>query len=266
MSKKMRLDLHLLTKRLVDSREKAQQLIRAGKVRDLFGQVLDKPGTMVSIDLEVDIKEPERFVSRGGYKLLAAFDAFPIKVSERVCLDCGISTGGFTDCLLQHGASLIYGIDVGYGQTAWKLRENPKVILKERTNLRFLKPIDLYREQDPWADLAVADMSFISLKLVMPAMKALLKTETAELVVLIKPQFEVGKDRVRKGGVIRDPKDHIDVLTSIIDFSMNQEWFIRGLIPSSIKGAAGNQEYLLWLAKSGKNQFPDLEKIVKQSL
>ncbi len=266
MSKKIRLDLHLLTKRLVDSREKAQKLIRAGKVRDLFGKLLDKPGTMVSVDLEVNIKEAERFVSRGGYKLLAALDAFPIKVAERICIDCGISTGGFTDCLLQHGASLVYGIDVGYGQTAWKLRENSKVILKERTNIRFLKPIDLYQECDSWADLAVADMSFISLKLVMPVIKALLKTDKAELIVLVKPQFEVGKERVGKGGIIRDPKDHIDVLTSIIDFSINQGWFVRGLIPSSIKGSGGNQEYLLWLANSGAHQFYDLEKIVKQNL
>ncbi len=263
MSKKIRLDLHLLTKGLVDSRHQAQQLIRAGKVRDLIGKVLDKPGVQVATDLEVQIKETARFVSRGGEKLLAAIDSFQINVAGRVCIDCGISTGGFTDCLLQHGASLIYGIDVGYGQTAWSLRNNPKVILKERTNLRFLKPIDLYKKGGPLADLAVADMSFISLRLVLPAIKSLLRKENKESLVLIKPQFEVGKGKVGKGGVVRDSQDHLDVLNSMIDFSIDQGWQVKGIVRSPIKGPAGNQEYLLWLSTSGSSAIPDLKELVQ---
>lgn len=265
MSQKIRLDLHLLTNRLVDSRQQAQQLIRAGRVRDLIGKVLDKPGVQVPIDLEVQIKEEARFVSRGGEKLSAAIEEFKIKVDGRVCIDCGISTGGFTDCLLQNGASLVYGIDVGYGQTAWTLRNDPKVILKERTNVRYLKAIDLYRDNDPLPDLAVADMSFISLRLVLPAIKALLHQENKESLVLVKPQFEVGKGKVGKGGVVRDSQDHVDVLSQIIDFSINDGWKVKGVMPSPITGAAGNKEYLLWLSMKGSSEILDLHKLVKEN-
>ncbi len=266
MSKKTRLDLHMLTKGLADSRQQAQQFIRAGKVKDMSGSILDKPGLQVSVDLELQVKKSARFVSRGGEKLLAAINAFEINLIDRVCIDCGISTGGFTDCLLQHGASLVYGIDVGYGQTAWSLRSNSRVILKERTNVRHLTPEQLYCPKDPWADFAVADLSFISLKLVLPAIRSLLKGDEQEALVLVKPQFEVGKERVGKKGVVREVKDHLSVLSSVIDFACNHGWKIRGIIPSPIRGPAGNQEYLLWLSVKGISSTFDLEEIIKQAL
>ena len=217
MAQKTRLDQHLLTLGLVPTRQQAQQLIRAGKVRDGRGQLLDKPGQQVAPDLAVRVEQPPRFVSRGGEKLLGALEIFPIQVEGRVCLDGGISTGGFTDCLLQHGASRVYGIDVGYGQTAWSLRTDSRVVLKERTNLRRLTPEELYGPDDPRPDLAVADVSFISLRLVMPAMQALLTTESSEALLLVKPQFEVGKERVGKGGVVRDPAAHCDAIRDVLE-------------------------------------------------
>ena len=266
MSRKIRLDLHLLTKGIVDSRNRAQQIIRAGKVRDSLGQVLDKPGHEVPLGLEVIVQESPRFVSRGGQKLLAAIDSFPIDVSGMVCLDCGISTGGFTDCLFQHGAKKVYGIDVGYGQTAWSLRTDPRLVLLERTNLRKLTIEDLYQPQDQWATFAVADLSFISLKLVLPTIKSLLMDDNPQVVLLVKPQFEVGKEKVGKGGVVRNPQFHIDALKSIIKFSLEESWKPKGLIPSPITGPSGNHEYLLWLAKEGDSEFLSVEKIVQNTL
>ena len=163
MSQKRRLDLHLLTKGIVSTRQQAQLLIRAGKVRDAAGQLLDKPGQEVPKDLELRVEARPRFVSRGGEKLLAALESFPLEINGRICLDGGISTGGFTDCLLQHGADRVYGIDVGYGQTAWTIRQDPRVVLKERTNIRTLTPELLYKPLDPLPSLVVADLSFISL-------------------------------------------------------------------------------------------------------
>ena len=266
MSRKIRLDLHLLTKGIVDSRNRAQQIIRAGKVRDSLGQVLDKPGQEVPLGLEVIVQESPRFVSRGGQKLLAAIDSFPIDVSGMVCLDCGISTGGFTDCLFQHGAKKVYGIDVGYGQTAWSLRTDPRLVLLERTNLRKLTIEDLYQPQDQWATFAVADLSFISLKLVLPTIKSLLMDDNPQVVLLVKPQFEVGREKVGKGGVVRNPQFHIDALKSIIKFSLEESWKPKGLIPSPITGPSGNHEYLLWLAKEGDSEFLSVEKIVQNTL
>jgi 23S rRNA (cytidine1920-2'-O)/16S rRNA (cytidine1409-2'-O)-methyltransferase len=159
---------------------------------------------------------PPRFVSRGGEKLAAALSQLPIKVEGRYCLDAGISTGGFSDCLLQNGAARIYGIDVGYGQIAWALRTNPLLVLKERTNVRHLQPMQLYGPQDPWPTLAVADLSFISLALVLPALQALLEGgSTAEAILLVKPQFEVGRLRVGKGGVVRDTKAQADAVLAV---------------------------------------------------
>ena len=250
MAQKTRLDQHLLTLGLVPTRQQAQQLIRAGKVRDGRGQLLDKPGQQVAPDLAVRVEQPPRFVSRGGEKLLGALEVFPIQVEGRVCLDGGISTGGFTDCLLQHGASRVYGIDVGYGQTAWSLRTDPRVVLKERTNLRRLTPEELYGPDDPRPDLAVADVSFISLRLVMPAMQALLTTESSEALLLVKPQFEVGKERVGKGGVVLDPAAHCDAIRDVLESAGSLGWTAYGLLGSPITGPAGNHEYLLWLRAS----------------
>ncbi len=266
MSRKLRLDLHLLTKGLANSREQAQQFIRAGKVRDLNGHLLDKPGQKVSEDLELQVKESPRFVSRGGEKLLAAFKAFSIDVNERVCLDGGISTGGFTDCLLQHGAARIYGVDVGYGQTAWRLRNDPRVVLKERTNLRNLSPEQLYGAEDQWPTFAVADLSFISLRIVLPAINSLLEKDKSEALLLVKPQFEVGRNRVGKGGVVRDESAHVDALEAVIEVACELKWHPKGLISSPITGPAGNHEYLLWLGMDEPGELPVLKTLVKQTL
>ncbi|NBQ36763.1 MAG: TlyA family RNA methyltransferase [Synechococcus sp.] len=247
MARRQRLDLRLVELGLVASRQKAQQLIRAGKVR-LGDAVLDKPGHEISLEAVPEVTLPPRFVSRGGEKLAAALEALPVQVEGRCCLDAGISTGGFSDCLLQHGASRIYGIDVGYGQTAWSLRQDPRVVLRERTNLRHLAPEDLYGPGDPQPDLAVADLSFISLSRVLEPMQGLLAGgPQAEAVLLVKPQFEVGRERVGKGGVVRDPKAHGDAIALVAAAAEPLQWFPQGLVGSPITGAAGNHEYLLWL-------------------
>jgi 23S rRNA (cytidine1920-2'-O)/16S rRNA (cytidine1409-2'-O)-methyltransferase len=246
MGRKQRLDLHLVERGLAASRQQAQQLIRAGKVRS-GDKVLDKPGLDVLPEIELLVEQPARFVSRGGEKLIAALEAFPIALAERVCLDGGISTGGFTDCLLQHGASRVYGIDVGYGQTAWSLRTDPRLVLKERTNLRHLTPDELYGAADPWPDLAVADVSFIRLALVLPALGRLLQGERREALLLVKPQFEVGKERVGKGGVVRDPLAHADAIEGVMAAAALEGWWACGVVASPITGPAGNHEYLLWL-------------------
>ena len=271
MARRQRLDLELVQRGLAESRQQAQQLIRAGKVRG-GDRVLDKPGTEVAADLELRVETPPRFVSRGGEKLAAALEALPIQVQGRICLDGGISTGGFSDCLLQHGASRIYGIDVGYGQTAWSLRNDPRLVLRERTNLRHLRPEDLYQPGDPRPDLAVADVSFISLTRVLPALRALLAgpgaaepsptepsasdpAQRPEAVLLIKPQFEVGRERVGKGGVVRDPGAHRDAILTVIEAAAELNWQATGLVASPITGPAGNHEYLLWL-REPQNHAP----------
>jgi 23S rRNA (cytidine1920-2'-O)/16S rRNA (cytidine1409-2'-O)-methyltransferase len=246
MARKLRLDLHLVEQGLASSRQQAQQLIRAGRVRS-GDRVLDKPGLEVPPEIPLQVEQPPRFVSRGGEKLVAALEAFPIQLHQRVCLDGGISTGGFSDCLLQHGAARVYGIDVGYGQTAWSLRTDPRLVLKERTNLRHLQPEQLYGEADPWPDLAVADVSFISLALVLPALGRLLQAPRREALLLVKPQFEVGKARVGKGGVVRDPLAHADAIAGVLAAAQAEGWRPCGVVASPITGPAGTHEYLLWL-------------------
>jgi len=266
MALKQRLDLELLTRGLVSSRQQAQQLIRAGKVRDGAGTVLDKPGAEVRADQGLVVEKPPRFVSRGGEKLLAGLEAFPLDVRDRVCLDGGISTGGFTDCLLQHGARRVYGVDVGYGQTAWSLRTDERVVLRERTNLRHLQPEQLFAASDPWPTLAVTDVSFISLRLILPALHRLLKRTDAEALVLVKPQFEVGKERVGKGGVVRDPAAHRDAIETVMAAAASLGWNPQGLIASPITGPAGNHEYLLWLSGLDAAPLPDLDQLVATTL
>ncbi len=250
MARKQRLDLELVARGLAASRQQGQQLIRAGRVRS-GDRVLDKPGTEVAVDLPLEVRQPPRFVSRGGEKLEPALEAFALPLEGRVCVDAGISTGGFCDCLLQRGAARVYGIDVGYGQTAWSLRSDGRVVLRERTNLRHLTPDDLFSPTDPRPDLAVADLSFISLALVLPALLALLRPTNpgagVDLVVLVKPQFEVGRARVGKGGVVRDPAAHCDAITAVIAAAAALELTPAGLVASPITGPAGNHEYLLWL-------------------
>ena len=262
MTKKSRLDLHLLTKGLVKSRQEAQKLIRAGKVKTINGQILDKPGQEVLKNLEVEVTQPLKYVSRGGEKLAAAFNNFTLDIKNRVCLDAGISTGGFTDCLLQLGAAKVYGIDVGYGQTAWSIRNDPRVVLLERTNIRHLTPEKLFNDGDPIPDFAVADLSFISLKIVFPSFKALLSKVRSELLVLVKPQFEVGKDKVGKGGVVRDHSLHLEAIEGVVNEARKYGWYPKGMVASPLKGPAGNQEYLLWLDdKSKANQ--NIDKMMK---
>jgi len=256
---KQRLDTLLVDRALCDSRQQAQRLIQAGEVR-VDRQLIDKPGTEVNISAEIQIKQRSPYVSRGGEKLIKALQGFEIEVSDRTCLDGGISTGGFTDCLLQAGAKLVYGIDVGYGQVAWKLRQDPRVILRERTNLRNLRSEDLYAPDQPHPDLGVVDVSFISLVKVLPAMWSLLQAPR-EMMLLVKPQFEVGRDRVGKKGVVRDPKDQAGAIFQVLQSAQQLGWSYRGLTWSPLVGPAGNIEYLLWLSLENGLTPPDLEQI-----
>lgn len=260
---KQRLDTLLVELNLCNSRALAQRLIQAGEVM-VNEQVIDKPGTEVDVAAQIKVKERSRFVSRGGDKLAKAIELFAIPVAGRVCLDGGISTGGFTDCLLQAGAKLVYGIDVGYGQTDWGLRNNPQVVLRERTNLRQLQPGDLYGEDDLIPDLAVVDVSFISLTKILPAVWRLTQPPR-EAVLLVKPQFEVGKSRVGKKGVVRDPQDQADAIFQVLGVANELGWRYKGLTWSPITGPAGNIEYLLWLRTNGE-ETPPLDLSVIQQL
>jgi 23S rRNA (cytidine1920-2'-O)/16S rRNA (cytidine1409-2'-O)-methyltransferase len=245
---KQRLDTLLVERGLCESRQQAQRLIRAGEVQ-VAQTVVDKPGTPIAEDAEIKVKARSPFVSRGGEKLAKALDTFPILVPERVALDGGISTGGFTDCLLQRGAAQVYGIDVGYGQVAWSLRQDPRVKLRERTNLRHLTPDQLYQDGDRRPDLGVMDVSFISLTKVLPAFWALL-VPPREVVLLVKPQFEVGRDRVGKKGVVREPRDHGTAIAAVLAHAQTLGWQYRGVTWSPLCGPAGNIEYLLWLTEA----------------
>ncbi|HBB31362.1 MAG TPA: TlyA family rRNA (cytidine-2'-O)-methyltransferase [Cyanobacteria bacterium UBA8803] len=255
---KQRLDTLLVELELCASRQVAQRLIRAGEVK-VNQQIIDKPGTEVETTADIQIKERSPYVSRGGEKLAKALDVFGISVQGRICLDGGISTGGFTDCLLQAGAKLVYGIDVGYGQVAWSLRNNQRLILQERTNLRYLQPTDLYHNAQ-LADLGVVDVSFISLTKILEPLWNLLQPRR-ELVLLIKPQFEVGRDRVGKKGVVRDPNDQADAIAQVLQAAQTLGWAYKGLTWSPLTGPAGNIEYLLWLSMDSQVQPPDLAAI-----
>jgi 23S rRNA (cytidine1920-2'-O)/16S rRNA (cytidine1409-2'-O)-methyltransferase len=255
---KQRLDTLLVELDLCASRQLAQRLIRAGKVM-VNQQVIDKPGTEVETEAQIKIKERSRFVSRGGEKLSKALEEFGISVQDRICLDGGISTGGFTDCLLQAGAKKVYGIDVGYGQADWKLRNDARVVLKERTNLRYLTPEELYGDEQP-ADLTVVDVSFISLTKILDALWKLTQPPR-EAVLLVKPQFEVGRSRVGKKGVVRDPDDQADAIFQVLQVAQPLGWQYRGLSWSPITGPAGNIEYLLWLDMNSATPPPSLQAI-----
>lgn len=256
---KQRLDTLLVELNLCSSRALAQRLIQAGEVT-VNQQLVDKPGTEVDILAQINIKQRSPFVSRGGEKLSKALSVFLIPVAERICLDGGISTGGFTDCLLQAGAKQVYGIDVGYGQVDWRLRNDSRVILRERTNLRQLKPDDLYGEDDPIPDLAVVDVSFISLTKILPALWQLTQANR-EAILLVKPQFEVGRSRVGKKGVVRDPNDQADAIFQVLQTAHPLGWKYKGLTWSPITGPAGNIEYLLWLGMESETPSPNLEAI-----
>lgn len=237
---KVRLDQLLVDKGLAESREKAKRLILAGQI-EVDGHPSPKPGHPLAPDHKIRLKEAERFVSRGGEKLEGAMENFPIELKDKVCLDIGSSTGGFTDCMLQHGAAKVYAVDVGKGQLHWKLREDERVIVMEGVNARYLTPEELPEA----ADFASIDTSFISLTKILPAVKGLLKPG-GEIVSLIKPQFEAGKEEVDKGrGVITDPAVHEGVVSKVRKFGTEElglEWV--GLSTSPIKGPKGNIEFL----------------------
>jgi 23S rRNA (cytidine1920-2'-O)/16S rRNA (cytidine1409-2'-O)-methyltransferase len=259
---KQRLDTLLVEKELCTSRQQAQSLIRAGLVL-VNRQIIDKPGTEVQQDASIAIKERSPYVSRGGEKLAKALRVFDLSIRDRICLDGGISTGGFTDCLLQAGARQVYGIDVGYGQLDWRLRNDPRVIVRERTNLRYLKPVDLYGDPaDLIPDLAVVDVSFISLSKILPALVDLL-VEPKELILLVKPQFEVGKEQVGKKGVVRDLQAQAGAISQVLSCAVELEWRYRGLTWSPLLGPAGNIEYLLWLSRVSDSSLPDLNFIAQ---
>ncbi|MBM3125794.1 MAG: TlyA family RNA methyltransferase [Chloroflexi bacterium] len=252
---RIRLD-HLLVERgFADSRSKAQALIMAGQVR-VEGQVILKPATAVHLDCSITVDSGPRFVSRGGDKLQAALERFSIDVRYRICADVGASTGGFTDCLLQHGAAKVYAIDVGKGILHWKLRNDTRVIVMEETNARSVE-----RLPEP-ISLGSVDASFISLKILLPVMRNWLAKD-ADVISLIKPQFEAGRRQVSRGdGVIRDPHIHRQVLMEILAFSQQAGYSLHGLIQSPILGPKGNAEFLLWLRtiSSGKST----EELVEQ--
>ena len=245
---KERLDKLLVFKGLAPNLPRAQALIGAGLVR-LGDRVLDKAGILVTADAQLSVKENLcPYVSRGGIKLAAALDHFELDPAGLISLDIGASTGGFSDCLLQRGAARVYAVDVGYGQLAWKLRQDPKVVVMERTNARHLKPGDL----PEMMDLVVLDASFISLKLLLPPILAFLRPG-ARIIALIKPQFEVGKGKVGKGGVVRDQELQEEVVASLRDFAieLNLDWM--GVVPSPILGPKGNREFLACLTASVYN-------------
>ena len=258
---KQRLDQLLLDRGLCDSLQQAQRLIQAGEVR-VNHTLVDKVGTAVAVGAIVEMKARSRFVSRGGEKLIKALEAFNIDVTDRVCLDGGISTGGFTDCLLQCGASRVYGVDVGYGQVAWKLQSDDRVVIRERTNIRNLQPEDLYPESELWPDLGVVDVSFISLVKVMPAIHRLL-VNSREVLLLVKPQFEVGRDRIGAKGVVRNPADQAWAIDRALTAGLALGWKYQGLTWSPITGPAGNIEYLLWLSQADGIAAPTLDELVQ---
>ena len=236
--KKARLDQVLVERGLAESREKARALILAGGVT-VDGQKRDKPGHSVPSDSRIELALRAPYVSRGGIKLAAALERFQIPVEGRVCLDVGASTGGFTDCLLQHGAARVWAVDVGRGQLDWRLRNDPRVVVREGVNARYLRPQDFPQR----FDLCVCDASFISATLLIPPVCALLE-ERGEMVILVKPQFEAGKGRVGKGGIVRDPKLHAEACERVRR-AAEQAGFETELMESPILGAEGNKEFLL---------------------
>lgn len=236
---KIRLDQLLVDRGLAESRERARALILAGHVV-VNGQKSDKPGHSIASDAQVEVLERMPYVSRGGVKLAAALDHFSIDVTERICLDVGASTGGFTDCLLQRGAARVWAIDVGHGQLDWRLRNDPRVVVREGVNARYL---DAEEFPETFA-LAVCDVSFISATLIIPAMKTTLSA-TGTLVILVKPQFEVGRGEVGKGGIVRDPELH-RAACDRIRACVTALGFHADIIESPIQGAEGNREFLLY--------------------
>lgn len=249
MAEKLRLDLEIVSRGLVESREKAKALIMAGQVY-VNGQKELKAGANIKSTDQIEVRGPQNpFVSRGGLKLQKAAKKFDINLEDCICMDIGASTGGFTDCMLSYGAKKVYAIDVGYGQLAWKLRTDERVVNMERTNFRYVT-----HEQIPEdIDFASVDVSFISLKIILPVLRGLLRY-SGEAVCLIKPQFEAGKDKIGKKGVVRDPQVHTDVVNSIVEFAFENGFTIKNIDYSPIKGPEGNIEYLMHIVKCDEPQ------------
>lgn len=260
--KKERLDKYLVDLGYFETKSKASSAILAGHVK-INDEYITKAGFQISTEKEFDIVVKSMpYVSRGGFKLKKALDTFPVKLEGRVCFDAGASTGGFTDCLLQNGAEFVYAVDVGYGQLDWKIRSNKKVKTIERTNLKICDKSEIYSENEPLADLLVSDLSFISLTKVLENLKKLLKPDFHEMICLIKPQFEAGKEKVEKGGVVRNKKTHEEVIENVINFAKDLDYSIKGLTFSSIKGPSGNIEYLVWLSTEGEGIEVNVSDIV----
>ena len=241
MGKRERLDLLLVERRLVGSREDGRRRILAGQVL-VNEQMIDKAGNLTDVNAEIRLKSTPPYVSRGGLKLAKALREFTVQVQDKTALDVGASTGGFTDCLLAHGAAQVFAVDVGYGQLDWKLRNDPRVVVFEKTNIRYVELSHLPRA----ADLATIDASFISLKLILPQVKTLL-VEHGEVIALIKPQFEVGKGKVGKGGVVRAPEEHARVIGEITDAAAELGFDSLGVTESPLLGPKGNREFLTHL-------------------
>lgn len=261
MANKTRLDVLLVERGLQESRQKAQATIMSGLVF-VKGQRIDKPGTAISNDAEIEIRgNALKYVSRGGLKLEKAMAVFPVRLDGAVCGDIGASTGGFTDCMLQNGAAKVYAVDVGYGQLAWKLREDPRVVCLERTNARYLT-----HEQVPEElDFASIDVSFISLKLILPSVCGILKNG-GHVACLIKPQFEAGREKVGKKGVVRDPAVHLEVLEHFLEHAKHSGFTVLGMTYSPIRGPEGNIEYLGYLEKNPwREETFDLNALVEES-
>jgi 23S rRNA (cytidine1920-2'-O)/16S rRNA (cytidine1409-2'-O)-methyltransferase len=256
-ARKERLDMLLVEQNLADGQQHAQRLIMAGLVT-VGDRRIDKPGTRVPVNAEISVAAPLPYVSRGGFKLAAGLDAFELSVSGWIVADVGASTGGFTDCLLQRGAAQVYAIDVGYGQLAWKLRQDPRVTVMERSNARHLD------ELPQPVDLVTIDVSFISLRLILPAVRGWLRPK-GQIVALIKPQFEAKRMDVGKGGVVRDPAIRVVVLEDLVAWAGSQGFGLLGLIPSPISGPAGNIEFLAhWVPGAPRSAEP--ERLIKACL
>jgi len=257
--KKTRLDALLVERDFFESRERAKAVIMSGNVF-VAGRRADKPGVQIESDAEIEVRSLPEFVSRGGQKLEKAIKYFGLSPEGKICIDIGASTGGFTDCLLKNGAAKVYAVDVGYGQLAWKIRSDPRVVAMERTNIRYATA-EMFETQPQFATI---DVSFISLSLVLPVVKTLL-TDDGEVVCLIKPQFEAGREKVGKKGVVRDRDTHMEVLENFILNSKASDFSIKGMTYSPVRGPEGNIEYLAWLSRQGEDSIFSLETIVAQA-
>ncbi|MQN02386.1 MAG: TlyA family RNA methyltransferase [Lachnospiraceae bacterium] len=258
---KKRLDVLLVERGLAPSREKAKSYIMEGKVF-VENQREDKPGMNFDVDSDIEIHGKKlAYVSRGGLKLEKAIKTFPIDLDGDICMDIGASTGGFTDCMLQNGAAKVYSVDVGYGQFAYSLRQDPRVVVMEKTNVRYLKPEDIGEQ----LDFASCDVSFISLSKILPAIFPILKDD-GSMVCLIKPQFEAGRENVGKRGVVRNPKVHRDVIAEVFGFTEALGFRVQGLTFSPIKGPNGNIEYLMYILKNaGESKQIDIAQVVAEA-